>query len=47
MRELGNVARRAHGYHRLPGGLHRAVVLPYSPEFATGAACSTAGDLVT
>ena len=42
-----NVARRAHGYHRRPGGLQRAVVLPYLLVFAPGAVCSTAGDLVT
>jgi CubicO group peptidase (beta-lactamase class C family) len=42
-----NVPRRAHGYHRLPSGIQRAVVLPYSLVFAPGAVCSTAGDLVT
>jgi CubicO group peptidase (beta-lactamase class C family) len=42
-----NVPRRAHGYHRLPEGLRRAVILPYSLVFAPGAICSTAGDLVT
>jgi CubicO group peptidase (beta-lactamase class C family) len=42
-----NVPRRAHGYHRFPTGIQRAVVLPYSLVFAPGAVCSTAGDLVT
>jgi CubicO group peptidase (beta-lactamase class C family) len=42
-----NVPRRAHGYHRFPNGIQRAVVLPYSLVFAPGAVCSTAGDLVT
>ena len=42
-----NVPRRAHGYHRFPTGIQRAVVLPYSLVFAPGAVCSTVGDLVT
>lgn len=42
-----NVPRRAHGYHRFPNGIQRAVRLPYSLVFAPGAVCSTAGDLVT
>ncbi len=42
-----NIARRAHGYHRFPTGIQPAVVLPYSLVFASGAVCSTAGDLVT
>lgn len=42
-----NIPRRAHGYHRFPSGLRRAVRLPYSLVFAPGAICSTAGDLVT
>jgi CubicO group peptidase (beta-lactamase class C family) len=42
-----NVPRRAHGYHRFPSGIERAVRLPYQLVFAPGAVCSTAGDLVT
>lgn len=42
-----NIPHRAHGYHLLPSGIQRAVVVPYSLVFAPGAVCSTAGDLIT
>lgn len=42
-----NVPRRAHGYGFVNGVIRRAPMVQYSRVFASGAICSTAGDLVT